>query len=102
VYHTVALPFTLKSILRKKKNYKNSNISACKNDNQGCNPKEKEISKMLQYFIVIVTHKYWSVGLVVRSGGDPNNIRLFDRSLHDKDECLESKYMHTFNKYIVI
>jgi hypothetical protein len=56
----VALPFTLKSILRKKKNYKNSNISACKNDNQGCNPKEKEISKMLQYFIVqeIVTHKY--------------------------------------------
>jgi len=27
----VALPFTLKSILRKKKNYGNSNISPCKN-----------------------------------------------------------------------
>jgi hypothetical protein len=31
VYHTVALPFTLKIILRKKKNYGNSNISPCKN-----------------------------------------------------------------------
>jgi hypothetical protein len=29
--HTVALPFTLKSILGKKKNYENSNISSCKN-----------------------------------------------------------------------
>jgi len=29
--HTVALPFTLKSILRQKKNYGNSNISPCKN-----------------------------------------------------------------------
>jgi hypothetical protein len=58
---------------------------------------------MLQYFIVqvIVTHKYWSVGIVVRSGGSPN-IWLFDRSLHDKVECLESNYMYTFNKYIVI
>jgi hypothetical protein len=27
----VALPFTLKSILRQKKNYANSNISPCKN-----------------------------------------------------------------------
>jgi hypothetical protein len=27
----VALPFTLKSILRQKKNYRNSNISQCKN-----------------------------------------------------------------------
>jgi hypothetical protein len=27
----VALPFTLKSILRQKKNYGNSNISSCKN-----------------------------------------------------------------------
>jgi hypothetical protein len=27
----LALPFTLKSILRKKKNYENSNISPCKN-----------------------------------------------------------------------
>ncbi len=31
VCHTVALPFTLKSILRKKKNYGNSTISQCKN-----------------------------------------------------------------------
>ncbi len=31
VYHTVALPFTLKSNLRQKKNYGNSNISPCKN-----------------------------------------------------------------------
>jgi hypothetical protein len=31
-YHiVVALPFTLKSILRQKKNYGNSNISPCKN-----------------------------------------------------------------------
>jgi len=31
VHHTVALPITLKSILRQKKNYVNSNISPCKN-----------------------------------------------------------------------
>jgi len=31
VCHTVALPFTLKRILRQKKNYGNSNISPCKN-----------------------------------------------------------------------
>jgi hypothetical protein len=31
VCHTVALPFTLKSILRQKKNYGTSNISPCKN-----------------------------------------------------------------------
>ncbi len=41
------------------------------------------------------------MGIVVRSGGCPN-IYLFDRSLHDKVECLESKYMYTFSKYIVI
>jgi len=29
--HTLALPFTLKNILRQKKNYENSNISPCKN-----------------------------------------------------------------------
>jgi hypothetical protein len=29
--HTVALPFTWKSILRQKKNYGNSDISPCKN-----------------------------------------------------------------------
>jgi hypothetical protein len=31
VCHTLALPFTLKSILMRKKNYGNSNISPCKN-----------------------------------------------------------------------
>jgi hypothetical protein len=31
VCQTVALPFTLKSILMKKKNYGNSNIWPCKN-----------------------------------------------------------------------
>jgi hypothetical protein len=31
VSHTMALPFTLKSILRRKENYENSNISLCKN-----------------------------------------------------------------------
>jgi len=31
LFHTLALPFTLKSILRQKKNYENSNISPCKN-----------------------------------------------------------------------
>ncbi len=31
VCHTVALPFTLKSMLRQKKNYENSNISPSKN-----------------------------------------------------------------------
>jgi hypothetical protein len=31
VCHTVTLPFTLKSILRQKMNYGNSNISPCKN-----------------------------------------------------------------------
>jgi hypothetical protein len=31
VHHNVALPFTLKLILRKKKNYGNSKISPCKN-----------------------------------------------------------------------
>jgi hypothetical protein len=31
VCHTVALPFTVKSVLRRIKNYRNSNISPCKN-----------------------------------------------------------------------
>jgi hypothetical protein len=31
VCHNLALPFTLKSILMQKENYKNSNISPCKN-----------------------------------------------------------------------
>ncbi len=30
-HHTMALPFTLKSILRQKKKYANSNISSCQN-----------------------------------------------------------------------
>jgi hypothetical protein len=30
LHHTFALPFTLESILRRKKNYRNSNISPCK------------------------------------------------------------------------
>jgi hypothetical protein len=30
VCHTVALPFTIKNILKQKKNYGNSNISPCK------------------------------------------------------------------------
>jgi hypothetical protein len=33
VCHIVALAFTLKSKFRQKKNYENSNISLCKNDN---------------------------------------------------------------------
>jgi len=33
VHHIVALPFTLKSILRQKKKYRNSNISPCKKYN---------------------------------------------------------------------
>jgi hypothetical protein len=48
----------------------------------------------------IATHKYWSVGIVVRSGGGPDNM-LFDKSLHGKAECLESEYMYRFNKYFV-
>jgi hypothetical protein len=44
VCHTVALPFTLKSILRQKKNYGNSNISPCKKYNLKKNPlKETKI-----------------------------------------------------------
>jgi hypothetical protein len=33
VFHIVTLPFTLKNILRQKKNYENSNISPYKNIN---------------------------------------------------------------------
>ncbi len=45
VCHTVALPFTLKSILRQKKNYENSNISLCKNYNW-----QKLLQKKLKSF----------------------------------------------------
>jgi hypothetical protein len=43
VCHTVALPFTLKSILRQEKNYGNSNILPCKNIifKKTLNPKPK-------------------------------------------------------------
>jgi hypothetical protein len=41
VCHTVALPFTLKSILVQKKNYGNSNISPCKKYNLQKNPLEE-------------------------------------------------------------
>jgi hypothetical protein len=40
----MTLPFTAKSILRQKKNYGNSNISACKNKTHQKNPpKETKI-----------------------------------------------------------
>jgi hypothetical protein len=38
VCHNMALPFTLKSILSQKKNYGNSNMSPCKNNNLQKNP----------------------------------------------------------------
>jgi len=46
VCHTVTLPFTLKSILRQKKNYGNSNISPCKKCNFQKNPLKE--TKILQ------------------------------------------------------
>jgi hypothetical protein len=46
VRHTVALPFTFKSIWRQKKNYGNSNISPCKNYNLQNNPLKE--TKILQ------------------------------------------------------
>jgi hypothetical protein len=50
--HTVALPFILKSILRQKKNYENSNISPCKNipNLQKKNPLKE--TKILQDIII--------------------------------------------------
>jgi hypothetical protein len=42
VRHTVALPFTLTSILKQKKNYGNSNISPCKNMIFKKNPLKKK------------------------------------------------------------
>jgi hypothetical protein len=44
VSHTTALPFTLKFILRQKKNYENSNISPCTK----CNLQKKKSSKRNQ------------------------------------------------------
>jgi len=45
--HTMALPFTSKSILRKKKNYGNSNISPCKNIISENPPKETKSFNIL-------------------------------------------------------
>jgi hypothetical protein len=50
-HHTVALPFTLKSILRQKKNYGNSNISPWKNYNLQKNPLKE--TKILQDIITL-------------------------------------------------
>ncbi len=51
VSHTMALPFTLKSILRQKKNYGNSNISPCQNIILKKNPLKE--SKILQDIITL-------------------------------------------------
>jgi hypothetical protein len=47
----MALPFTLKSILRQKKNNENSNISPCKNIIFKKNPLKE--TKILQDFITL-------------------------------------------------
>jgi hypothetical protein len=51
VCHTVALPITLKSILRQKKNYGNSNISTCKNIIFKKNPLKE--TKILQDIVTL-------------------------------------------------
>jgi hypothetical protein len=51
VNYTVALPFTLKSILRQKKNDGNSNISPCKNIIFKKNPLKE--TKILQDIITL-------------------------------------------------
>jgi hypothetical protein len=51
VCHTVAWPFTLKSILRKKKSYENSNISPWKNYNLQKNHLKE--AKTLQDIIIL-------------------------------------------------
>jgi hypothetical protein len=51
VCHIVSLPFTLKSILRQKKNYGNSNISPCKNIIFKKNPLKE--TKILQDIITL-------------------------------------------------
>jgi hypothetical protein len=52
VCHSMALPFTLKNMLRQKKNYGNSNFSPCKNipNLQKNHPKE---TKILQDIITL-------------------------------------------------
>jgi len=57
VCHIVALPFTLKSILRQKKNYGNSIISPCQN--MIFNKSSKKKTKILQDIINSITnHKF--------------------------------------------
>jgi hypothetical protein len=51
VCHTVASPFTLKSILRQRKTYGNSNISPCKNIIFKKNPLQE--TKILQDIITL-------------------------------------------------
>jgi hypothetical protein len=51
VGHIVALPFTLKSTLRQKKNYENSNISPCKKCILQKNPLKE--TKILQDIITL-------------------------------------------------
>jgi hypothetical protein len=51
VCHTVALPFTLKLILKQKKNYGNSNILPCKNrPNLQKNPLERNQNPSRYYY----------------------------------------------------
>jgi len=56
VRDTVTLPFTLKSILRQKKNYENSNISPFKNINLQKNPL-KVTKKPSRYYNCITNLK---------------------------------------------
>jgi hypothetical protein len=52
----VALPFTLKGILRQKKNYENSNISPCKNINFEKSSKENQTPS--RYYNCITNLKF--------------------------------------------
>jgi hypothetical protein len=52
VFHTLALPFTLKSILSQKKNYGNSNISPCKKK-YNLKKKSSKETKILQGIITL-------------------------------------------------
>jgi hypothetical protein len=57
VCHTVALSFTLKTILRPKKNYGNSNISPCKNIILKKSSKRKQ-SPSRRYYNSITNFKF--------------------------------------------
>jgi hypothetical protein len=56
VCHTVTLPFTLKSILRQKKNYGNSNISLCKN--KGFKKSSKRNQDASRYYNSVTNLKF--------------------------------------------